>query len=300
MAHIVPNIWCNGNAQEVGDFYAGIFPRTTSEVESRYPNQGLLDFQQPLAGEPLTVAVDVNGTKITLVNADDNFRPNPAISFTANFHPAFFGGDPGQTQTALDQAWQRLSKGGQVMMELDEYEFSPRYGWVEDRYGVSWQLTLVDQGETVPQFLTPCLMFCGPAQNHATEAADFYVATFSDSKPGQRFHYPEANPPVTTESVMYSDFTLKGQMFSAMDSGVEMVFTFTPGVSLEVACRDQSEIDALWEALSAVPEAEQCGWLTDRFGVSWQIVPQNMGELMQRTGAFEKLMGMKKIVIDEF
>ncbi|WP_374700217.1 VOC family protein [Arthrobacter sp. JCM 19049] len=99
---------------------------------------------------------------------------------------------------------------------------------------------------------------------------------------------------------MYSDFTLKGQTFSAMDSGVEMAFTFTPGVSLEVACRDQFEIDALWEALSAVPKAEQCGWLTDRFGVSWQIVPQNMGELMQRPGAFEKLMGMKKIVIDEF
>jgi predicted 3-demethylubiquinone-9 3-methyltransferase (glyoxalase superfamily) len=85
-----------------------------------------------------------------------------------------------------------------------------------------------------------------------------------------------------------------------MDSGVEQQFEFGCGVSLEVQCTDQAEIDRLWEALSAVPEAEQCGWLADRFGVSWQIVPADMAELMQRPDAYEHMMGMKKLVIADF
>ena len=76
-------------------------------------------------------------------------------------------------------------------------------------------------------------------------------------------------------------------------------FSFTCGVSLEVQCADQAEIDRLWGRLSAVPEAEQCGWLADKFGVSWQIIPANMGELMLHEGAFERMLEMKKLVIAE-
>lgn len=99
---------------------------------------------------------------------------------------------------------------------------------------------------------------------------------------------------------MYGEFRVGEQWFAVMDSGVEQPFDFGCGVSLEGQCADQAEIDSLWEALSAVPEAEQCGWLADRFGVSWQIVPANMGELMQRPDAYEHMMEMKKIVIADF
>lgn len=99
---------------------------------------------------------------------------------------------------------------------------------------------------------------------------------------------------------MFSDFTLNGQCFAAMDSAVAQPFSFSPGISIEVQCEDQAEIDRLWEALSAVPEAEQCGWLQDKFGVSWQVVPKNMGDLMARPGAFEKMLNMKKLVIEDF
>ena len=85
-----------------------------------------------------------------------------------------------------------------------------------------------------------------------------------------------------------------------MDSGVEQPFTFSPGVSLSVQCADQAEIDRLWDALSAVPEAEQCGWLVDRAGVSWQIVPANMAELMAKPDAFAHMMPMKKLIIADF
>ncbi|WP_341872830.1 VOC family protein [Leucobacter insecticola] len=98
---------------------------------------------------------------------------------------------------------------------------------------------------------------------------------------------------------MFSDFRIGEQWFTAMDTVVEQDFSFTCGMSLEVACADQAEIDRLWGALSAVPEAEQCGWLADKFGVSWQIVPANMGELMERPNAFQHLLEMKKIVIAE-
>jgi predicted 3-demethylubiquinone-9 3-methyltransferase (glyoxalase superfamily) len=112
--------------------------------------------------------------------------------------------------------------------------------------------------------------------------------------------YPEPTGPARAGGVMFSDFTLGNEWIAAMDSGVEQDFSFTEGVSLSVACADQEEIDRLWNALSSVPEAEQCGWCKDRFGVSWQIVPANMDELMQRPGAYQKMMDMKKIEIAGF
>ena len=99
---------------------------------------------------------------------------------------------------------------------------------------------------------------------------------------------------------MYADFQLAGQWYVAMDNGAEQEFGFDCGVSLEDDCADQAEIDRYWDAMSAVPEAEQCGWLADKFGVSWQIVPANMGELMARPDGYEHMMQMKKLVIADF
>ncbi|MFD5599697.1 VOC family protein [Leucobacter sp. NPDC058333] len=293
---IVPNIWCQGNAEEAGTFYARVFPDTASEVESRYPETGLLEFQKPLAGKPLTVAVHLAGFRLTLVNAGTEFAPNPSISMFLTFGNARFGDRDG-ARAALQGVWDQLADGGTVLMPLDTYPFSEYYGWVQDRFGMSWQLGLADASNADPVFVTPSLMFGGKAQNRAAAARDRYLEVFPDAKPGGSYPYGTPRGPATAESLMYSDFTLCGQNFSAMDSGVEQDFSFTCGVSLEVRCADQAEIDRLWEALSAVPEAEQCGWLEDEFGVSWQIVPENMGELMERPNAFEHMLEMHKIVI---
>lgn len=300
MQAIVPNLWFNANAEEAGQFYASVFPDTTTTVESRYPSEGLLDFQQPLAGQPLVVTVTMAGTRLSLINAGPEIQPNSTISFALNFDPQFFGGSAQEAGEALDRVWGELAREGTVLMALSEYPFSPRYGWVQDRYGISWQLSVTFPDAPSSEFLVPSLLFCGQAQNRAAEAVDFYLSVFGDGELGTQVFYTAIEGPVTTASVMYSDFTLRGQRFSAMDSGVFMDFTFTGGVSLEVLCKDQEEIDRLWEALSAHPEDEQCGWLRDRFGVSWQIVPANMGELMERPQAFEKLMQMKKIDIGAF
>lgn len=295
---VVPNVWFTRNAEEAGAFYSSVFSSAEAAVTSRYP-QELPDWQAPFAGEVLTVDLTIDGYRIVLVNAGPEFPPNPSISFMLNFDPLMFGGDADAARARLDDTWAALSEGGSTLMPLGEYPFAQRYGWVADRYGVNWQLMLTDpEGEPRP-FVIPSLMFGGAAQNRAREALEFYTSLFEESGVGMIAEYPAASGPADAGNIMFSDFRLAGQWFTAMDSGVEQDFSFTAGVSLEVRCRDQAEIDRYWDALSAVPQAEQCGWLADRFGVSWQIVPENMNELLETPGAFQRMLEMKKIVIAE-
>ena len=295
---IVPNLWFNGDAEQAGEFYSTALPKTTSQLIARYPDE-LPDWQASFAGQPLVVDLLIDGYRISLINAGDEFRPNPMISFMLNFDPVLFG-DADAARAALDATWAALSDGGMALMELDEYPFSPRFGWMQDRYGVSWQLMLTDSGDAPRPFVVPQIMFAGDVQDKAREAAELYTSLFDDAGIGMVAEYPQQAGTAGAGAVMFGEFQIEGQWFRMMDSNVAHEFTFTPGVSLEVRCRDQAEIDRLWEALSAVPEAEQCGWLADRYGVSWQIVPENMGELMERPGAYGRMLKMKKLVIDDF
>lgn len=308
---IVPNLWFNGNAEEGGEFYTSVFKEATAEIESRYPTEGLLDFQKPMAGEPLTVAVtipapggDRDPARFVLINAGPEFRPNPSISFMLNFDPLMFGGEAGFARANMEVLWHGLAAEGEILMPLDAYPFSSFYGWVQDRFGVNWQLMLTDPAGDPRPFLVPALMFDGEAQDRAAEAADFYVSLFAESEGGaevgNRSPYGEPTGNTGADALAFGEFRIGDQWFMASDNGSGSSHGFTPGVSLEVRCADQAEIDRLWEALSAVPAAEQCGWLADRYGVSWQIVPENMDELMGQPGAFEHMLGMKKLIIDDF
>lgn len=301
MQKIVPNIWNRRQAENAGEFYAKAFTGASSRIESRYPETGLLDFQRDFAGEALTVGVDIPdpaGEKfhLSLINAGEEFSPNPSISFMLNFDPVLFG-SASAAQERLESTWAALGARGKVLMPLGEYPFSALYGWVEDRYGVSWQLALGDGTAEARPYVIPVIMFGGDAQNRAAEALDFYSSVFDDAQQGAKFAYGAATGPATADALMFAELRVGEQWFAVIDSGVEQDFSFTCGVSFEVQCADQAEIDRLWNALSAAPEAEQCGWLADKFGVSWQIVPANMGELMSHEGAFERMLDMKKLVI---
>jgi predicted 3-demethylubiquinone-9 3-methyltransferase (glyoxalase superfamily) len=298
MQRIVPNIWSQGTAAEAGAFYASTFPDTSWTVVARYPEIGLPDFQRDLAGKELVVDVTIRGYRIRLINAGNEFRPNPSISFIISVDPR---DDDAAARAEIDRMWQALSDGGEVRMPLQSYPHSAHYGWVEDRFGVNWQLMLADPAGAEQPPVLPNLMFTG-SEPRAQEAIGMYTALFPDAEPGVLMEYPPGAAAWAggRPALMFADFTVAGQRLSAMDGGPDHDFTFTPGVSLEVDCADQAEIDRLWEALSAVPEAEQCGWLVDRFGVSWQIVPAMMDELMQRPGAYQKMLGMKKLVIADF
>ncbi|QGU07676.1 3-demethylubiquinone-9 3-methyltransferase [Corynebacterium occultum] len=296
MQRIIPNIWINRVADEAAEFYVNTLPGTRLLSSDKYPEEGLLDFQVEFAGKTLVNTLEIEGFQFVLINAGDEFTPNPAISFFLNF-------DPSQRSAAraeLDQIWEKLKEDGTVLMELGEYPFSTHYGWVQDRYGVNWQLMLTDPAGEHRPFLIPSLMFCGAAQNQAAEATDHYLNLLPDSRLGTRVTYPEAQGPATTRAIMFSDFQLYGQWLAAMDSAVEQPFTFSAGVSLQINATDQAEIDRFWEGLSHVPEAEQCGWCQDRWGVSWQIVPENLGELMAKPGGYEVMLNQHKIIIDEY
>ncbi|HSW85815.1 MAG TPA: VOC family protein [Candidatus Saccharimonadales bacterium] len=151
------------------------------------------------------------------------------------------------------------------------------------------------------QKITPNLWF----NTNAKEAVDYYVSVFQNSKILSTEHYPESAEEGLAEfqkdfagKVLTIEFELEGVRFTAINAGPE--FKFSEAVSFAIACRDQQEIDYFWEKLSSVPESEQCGWCKDKYGLSWQVIPADMVELMQKPNAFKTLMQQKKIVIDEY
>lgn len=297
---ITPNLWCNGNAEEMVEFYQQAFADFEVQHTEYYPSsseEGLAEFQQDLAGKVLTIQFRVHDLEFVAINAGPEFAPNPSISFFVNFDPS----RDEQAREHLDELWGRLSDGGMALMELGEYPFSSHYGWVQDKFGVSWQLILTNpEGEPRPM-IVPSLLFTDKSQNHAKAAAELYVSLFDDAALGNFSPYGQGMGLAKADSIAYGEFRVGDQWFAVMDNGgVEHKFNFTEGVSLSVACQDQAEIDKLWAALSTVPEAEQCGWCKDQFGVSWQIVPKTMDELMKKPGAFKVLMEQHKIVIAEY
>ena len=165
-------------------------------------------------------------------------------------------------------------------MPLDQYPFSPRYGWIQDKYGLSWQLILSDPGGEPRPFIIPSLMFAGDKAGQAEEAVDFYVSVFKNSRKGLEARYPSGMEPDKEGTIMFADFMIEGCWLAAMDSAREHGADFNESVSFMVNCDSQKEIDFYWSKLSAVPQAEQCGWLKDRFGLSWQIVPTAMEKMM--------------------
>lgn len=312
---IVPNIWCNGDAPEVAEamvraFSADAWGSATSEIRFTYPTEDLLPFQEPFAGQPLTIQVRITGPAgdhydVVLINAGEAFSITHGISFIVNYDPLMFPGDDLDAQTqaareALEAQRNRLEEAGDVVMPLGEYPMSPLYGWVSDAHGVTWQLILTDPSGEPRPFIMPSLMFSGSAQNRAQEALELYTSILSGSRLGATVTYDSQVGPADPGSLMFGDCQVGETWLAAMDSAVPQPNAFTPGLSLQIVCDTQREIDVLWEALSDVPEAEQCGWLEDRFGVSWQITPANIEELLMKPGAYSRLMRMKKIVIDDF
>lgn len=293
MQKIVPHLWFDKEAIAAAEFYVSVFPRsriTTTATLSDTPG-----------GDSAVVSFNLNGHDFMAISAGPMFTINPSISFMVNFDP---GTDP-RARQHLDEIWEKLADGGVALMPLDKYPFSARYGWVQDRFGVTWQLILTDpQGEPRPYFL-PSLMFAGEQTNRAQEAIDFYRETFHNSELGTVARYTEQTGPANEGSLMFADFMLEQQWFAAMDSAAEQDFTFNEAISLLVNCDGQEEIDYYWERLSAVPESEQCGWLKDKFGLSWQISPTVMHDMLA-TGTRDQVarvtaafMPMKKLQIAE-
>ena len=261
MQKITPHLWFDKEAREAAEFYTSLFPN------SKITN--ITTLHDTPSGDSDIVSFELAGQSFMGISAGPLFKFNPSVSFFLNFDPSR---DP-EARNNLDRIWERLSEGGTALMPLDKYPFSERFGWVQDKYGLSWQLILSDpEGEERP-FIVPSLMFVGEVAGRAEEAMNHYLSVFKNSKPGAIARYGAGQEPDKEGTVMFADFMLEGQWFAAMDSAHEHHFAFNEAISFLVACDTQEEIDYFWERLSAVPDAEQCGWLKDKFGVSWQISP---------------------------
>ncbi|HZI52593.1 MAG TPA: VOC family protein [Chitinophagaceae bacterium] len=295
---ITPNLWFDKEAREAADFYSKVFP------ESKITSTTML--HDTPSGDTEIVSFEVWGFKFMAISAGPLFKFNPSISFMVNFDPSIIK----NAREKIDEVWNKLSDGGHVLMALDKYPFSERYGWLQDKYGLSWQLIYTDpQGDERPTII-PSLLFVGDVYGKAEEATKFYTSVFSqrdapanDSKMGTVVRYGPGQEPDKEEAVMFADFKLFDTWFAAMDSAREHNFSFNEAISFMVYCNDQKEIDYYWKKLSAVPEAEQCGWLKDKFGVSWQITAVAMDEML-KNGTREQVdrvtqafLPMKKLVI---
>ena len=261
MQKITPHLWFDKEAKEATAFYASLFPN--SKVTNRTTLHGTP------SGDCDVVSFELAGQQFVAISAGPYFIFNPSISFTVAC----------KTPGEVEGLWAKLSSGGKALMELGSYPFSQKYGWIQDRYGLSWQLIFMPDHD-FKQTISPVFMFVGTVCGRAEEAINFYVSVFKNSGVGGIFRYGKDQVPDKEGTVAHAFFTLEGQEFGAMDSAHEHKFAFNEAISFIVHCNTQEEIDYFWERLSAVPESEQCGWLKDKYGVSWQIVPTIMDEMM--------------------
>ncbi len=291
MQKITPHLWFDKEAKESAEFYVSVFPN--SKIKSHNVIKGTP------SGDCDIMSYSLNGQDFMSISAGPYFKINPSVSFMVNFDPSK---DPNAKEN-LTNIWNKLTEGGKVMMELAEYPFSKWYGFCEDKYGVAWQLILTNPNGEERPYIIPSLLFVGASYGKAEEAVDYYLSVFKDAKLGQRVKYETDQGPNKAGTVMFSDYNLSGNWFTAMDGGGEHKFAFNEAISFMVYCESQEEIDYFWEKLSSVPEAEQCGWCKDKFGLSWQIIPTRMNEMMsqgtpeQNKKVTEAFLKMKKFDI---
>lgn len=280
--NIAPCLWMTEQALEAAEFYCSLFPNSKIECVTHYAEDSVFPI-----GTVLTVRFSLLGEEFNALNGGPVFQLNPSISMFVDC----------ETEAELDARWAKLTEGGIILMELGAYPFSKKFGWVQDRYGLSWQLNLAEE----PTHISPFLMFVGEQHGKAEEAINYYASIFPDVKIHRIEHNGKAQP--DPEGTVYqSVFSLMGREFRAMDSVAPHPFAFNEAISFYVYCEDQAEIDRLWAAITSEGEGMSCGWMKDKFGVCWQTVTRDFEELMTGDLASvqrmtEALFKMKKIDI---
>lgn len=260
---IVPHIWFDTQAVEATALYATLFPDSRVDMVRQITDTP--------SGDCDVVSFTLWGQSFQAISAGPYFKLNPAISLFVTF----------DTEEQIQAVWSALADGGKILMPYDTYPWAAKYGWLQDRYGVSWQLSLPlsFDGSPVARRITPLLMYTQGMAGKAAEAIAEYTSVFPESTTDLVVPYA-AGDGDTEGFIKHARFTLGGYTLMAMDSSGPHQFVFNEAVSLVVLCDTQEEIDYYTAKLSAVPEAEQCGWIKDKYGVSWQIVPTAMNEMM--------------------
>ncbi|MFZ3384683.1 MAG: VOC family protein [Candidatus Methanoperedens sp.] len=267
---ITPNLWFDRQAEEAGKFYVSAFKNSRVGRITRASKAGFEIHGLP-EGTVMTIEFEIEGQKFIAINGGPLFKFTPAVSFLVACN----------TKEEVDAIWEKLSEGGTALMELGEYPFSERYGWTQDRYGLSWQVMFMGDRK-MKQKITPTLMFVGEHCGKAEAAINFYTSVFNNTEIGDILRYGKGEEPDKEGTIKHAAFKLENQGFAAMDSAHKHDFTFNEAISFMVECKTQEEIDYYWEKLTADGGQESmCGWLKDKFGVSWQVTPTALGEMLQ-------------------
>lgn len=260
MKKIVPHLWFDKEAKEATAFYTTLFH------DSKVNNVSTIT--DTPSGDCDIVSFTLAGQKFMAISGGPYVKLNPSISFFVVF----------ESEAEINSVWDKLLDGGTVLMPYDTYPWAYKYGWVQDKFGLSWQLSWSEFNKP-EQKITPLIMFTGKNAGKAGSAIAEYTNLFPKSS-------TDLIVPYTKEDndkegyIKHARFTLCGGQFMAMDSSYPHKFTLNEALSFIVYCENQEEIDHYWEKLSAVPEAEQCGWLKDKYGLSWQIIPTIMDTMM--------------------
>lgn len=277
---IFPCLWYDGDAKQSAEFYCKVFG---GEIT---------------ADTPVVMNIDLFGQRLMLLNGGPQFKKNASISFMVIC----------DTEDEVQKYWDQLVQGGIALMELGAYSWSKKYGWVQDQYGVTWQLFLGEKGQD--QKVVPTLMFIHENNGKAKEAMELYTKTFPNSGIGNILKYgdgSEGHPiPEPAENVQHASFVIDNYTLFCMDNSYDHQFDFNEGISLVVMTDDQEQTDRYWNTLTADGGRESmCGWLKDKYGLSWQIVPKKLIQLMNDPNqekaykVVQAMMKMQKIIIQD-
>ena len=244
-------LWFNQTAKEAREFYQSIFE--DFEVKSE---------------NPMVSSVRLNGRDFIFLGGANHVTFNPSISFFLIF----------QSNEALEKKWADLSKDGKVLMELNTYPWSSLYGWCEDKNGISWQLMI---HHTLPEKIIPALLFTQQNNGKAEQAIQYYTRLIPHSQINLLDRYVEGSGD-KEGNIQHAQFLLNDQHFIAFESSYMHQFIFNDAISFVITCQNQDEIDFYWDSfIRDGGSPSKCGWIKDPFGVSWQIIPENMGQLMR-------------------
>lgn len=262
-------LWFDHQAEEAAEYYKTVFSNFTIGQIARYSEAGA-EVSGQKKGSVMTVGFQMENLEVLGLNGGPQFKFSPALSFFVSC----------ENEAEIDEKWKKLSKGGTVRFGFDKYPWAEKYGWTADRFGVEWQLMLAPR----PQKIAPSFLFVDSLFGKGEEAIHFYTGLFPNSRIDNLVRDEEL------KTIMHCAFQLNGQNFTLMEGKGKHGHAFNEATSLVVYCENQDEIDRYWNKLSEGGSESQCGWLKDKYGVSWQIVPTILADLMADPARAEKTM----------
>lgn len=263
--NIYPCLLFENQAKEAADFYMDTFHNGKIVLE-------VAEF----------ILFEIEGLRFKAINTSHpEHYSNPAVSFIVSF----------TNEEEIEKVWKKLKVGGIIILPLDAYEWSPKYAWLQDQFGISWHLIQSDSPASIHQKISPMFLFGEDNLGRAETASNFYLEVFKNSNrdPIERYEEDEFKDLVKQAPIYLNDYLIR-----VMDSSMEQPFDFSPGISLVVECETQKEIDYYWNAFAFGGQIGEAGWVKDKFGLWWQIVPKKLNEWIANPSINQKIVSELK------